>query len=302
MEAQLRATEVKLKAAQKKAPGGLSSWRRSAGAPLAVAKYPQQSRSRHLQVASQALVEVTQYDRSKQADIATLIYETFGPPGSDQQSAETLLAVALMHSAVRALASLKKNGRPTNHNSSVRAALLSVVADSVPEGMRLSASSAFGVSRRDLRAFSDALVDLDSGKKEQWFLGRGKDRAHGRFAKTNTATLELAADHWNETGVQGANKNDMVRSPSNREETKIKVYNYERIPNKYATFMALQRKEQHERWMKEASALADVLRLGGVLVTTLFRSKLPLFELYVVMSQAPGSWGCTPPPPDGRDT
>ena len=39
--------------------------------------------------------------------------------------------------------------------------------------------------------------------------------------------------------------------------------------------------------MKEASALADVLRLGGVLVTTLFRSKLPLFELYVVMSQAP---------------
>ena len=95
----------KLKIAQSKAVGGLASWRVPCRQTSALLAYPKQTQSRHYLQLSQALVEITNYDRNKQAVLTQRLpnqYQSERQPLEVADAALQKVADAVLRSIVKA--------------------------------------------------------------------------------------------------------------------------------------------------------------------------------------------------------
>jgi len=91
----------------------------------------------------------------------------------------------------------------------------------------------------------------------------GKFAQLGSFRRPSEE-LERASQHWTDTGVPSANKNNIARNPANKDEFRLVVHNYENISKKYANFLRSERESQQEKWLVVSNDVLSASEPGTV--------------------------------------
>ena len=186
-------------------------------------------------------------------------YQSERQPLEVADAALQKVADAVLRSIVKALGLLHNNGRPTNHDSVARQILITVLANDITSGLQRQVSDLAGVSRKDLRFYRDVLRTISKVVKSS--VGSnfvGKFAQLGSFRRPSEE-LERASQHWTDTGVPSANKNNIARNPANKDEFRLVVHNYENISKKYANSLRSERESQQEKWLVVCSVSWGVL-------------------------------------------
>ena len=284
----VNALSSQIKKLKQKVPGGLSSWRQKPNeAPVAL-EYKKSTCYRHLKELEDQMLEISQFDESRQQWLSKMLFRKYGDRGlveedidsEKRREAEHCIWTGLM----KALPLLRTNGRLDNHRRVVRQVLLTVIGAELPSHLRSFVAREMSLGVKALREYSDVLDDLSGGNRLSWFTTHGAERSTGRWGKTPQHDLDAASQWWVATSVQSANKKDLVRNPADRTETHLLCYNYEGKREKHLNFAAAMQRQQLVDWASAASSELATAHSGDLAVVSLCSSTPPFF-LYIQIDE-----------------